>query len=85
MPVLRVKTKGGTYYRGDIYVDLDSLHVKRVQAMVMDITKTTMYGIPVQVGPLTPWMSHIVARQSQWVFRIPSIPFQIWKLDNNAQ
>jgi len=54
MPVLTVKTKGGTYYRGDIYVDLDSLHVKRVQAMVMDITKTTMYGIPVQVAvPVT--------------------------------
>jgi len=54
MPVLRVKTKGGTYFGGDIYIDLDSLHIKRVQAMVMDITKTTMYGIPVQVAvPVT--------------------------------
>jgi len=54
MPVLRVKTKGGTYYNGDIYVDLESLHVKKVHAIVVDITKTTMYGMPVQVAvPVT--------------------------------
>ena len=37
---------------GDIYIDLDSLHVKKVNATVMDISKTTMYGMPVDITVL---------------------------------
>jgi len=49
MPVLKVKTVGGTRYLGDIYIELDSLQVKKVNATVIDITKTTMYGMPVDI------------------------------------
>ena len=48
MPILKVKTVGGTSYSGDIYIDLESLWVKKITATVMDMTKTTMFGIPVE-------------------------------------
>jgi len=47
MPVLQVKTVGATRFSGDIYVDMASLWVKKVTASVVDITQTTMFGIPV--------------------------------------
>lgn len=54
MPILKVKTVGGTRYSGDIYIDLESLWVKKVNATVIDMTKTTMYGIPVEISiPIT--------------------------------
>jgi hypothetical protein len=52
MPLLRIKTTSGTRYSGDIFIDLDSLHVKKVDASVTDISKTTMYGIPVDISVL---------------------------------
>ena len=54
MPILKVKTKGGTRYSGEIYIDLESLWVKKVNATIIDMTKTTMYGIPVEIAiPIT--------------------------------
>lgn len=49
MPILKVKTTSSTRYLGDLYIDLDSLHVKKVDATIIDITKTTMYGMPVDI------------------------------------
>jgi len=54
MPILKVKTVGGTRYSGDIYIDLESLWVKKVNVSIIDMTKTTMYGIPVEISiPIT--------------------------------
>jgi len=54
MPVLQVKTVGATRFSGDIYLDMDSLWVKKVIASVTDITQTTMFGIPVDTTvPIT--------------------------------
>ena len=50
MPVLTIKTNGGTRYGGDLYIDLSSLWVKKAAVTVTDITKTTMYGLPVDVS-----------------------------------
>ena len=52
MPLLKIKTASGTRYMGDIYIDLDSLHVKKVNATVLDISKTTMYRMPVDITVL---------------------------------
>lgn len=52
MPLLRVKTVGGTYYGGDLYIDLASLWVRKATVTVTDITRTTMYGIPVDISVL---------------------------------
>ena len=54
MPILKVKTVGGTRYSGEIYIDLESLNVKKATATIIDMTKTTMYGIPVEIAiPIT--------------------------------
>ena len=54
MPLLKVKTTGGTRFNGDMYIDLESLWVKKVNATIIDMTKTTMYGIPVEISiPVT--------------------------------
>jgi hypothetical protein len=54
MPVLKVKTVGGTRYSGEMYIDLKSLNVKKVKVTIIDMTKTTMYGIPVEIAiPIT--------------------------------
>ena len=57
MPLLKIKTTSGTRYMGDIYIDLDSLHVKKVNATVTDISKTTMYGMPVDITVLVTTLS----------------------------
>jgi len=54
MPLLRIKTVAGTRFWGDIYIDLDEMHVKKVNATVIDISKTSMYGMPVDITiPIT--------------------------------
>ncbi len=47
MPVLKIKVVGGTRFSGDIYIDLASLWVKKVNAIVTDITRAYMFRIPV--------------------------------------
>lgn len=38
---MEVKTVGGTHYWSDIYLDLESKWVKKAEATVVDIVKTT--------------------------------------------
>jgi hypothetical protein len=38
---MEVKTVGGTHYWADIYLDLESKWVKKVEVTVVDIVKTT--------------------------------------------
>ena len=53
-PLIKVKTTGGTQNKAEIYIDLASLWVKKATYMITDITKTTMYGIPVEISvPIT--------------------------------
>lgn len=42
MPLLREKTVGGTYYSGDLEIDLESCWVKKATVSVTDITTTTI-------------------------------------------
>jgi len=54
MTLLRIKTVAGTRFWGDIYIDLDLMHVKKVNATVIDISKTSMYRMPVDITiPIT--------------------------------
>ena len=53
-PLMKVKTVGGTQIRAEIFMDLASLWMKKATYRVTDITKTTLYGIPVQISvPIT--------------------------------
>ncbi len=53
-PLMKVKTIGGTQIRAEIYVDLASFWMKKATYIVTDITKTTLYGIPVEISvPVT--------------------------------
>ena len=51
---MKVKTIGGTQIRAEIYVDLVSFWMKKTTYIVTDITKTTLYDIPVEISvPVT--------------------------------
>ena len=64
MPILKVKTVGGTRFSGDIYIDLESLWVKKITATVIDMTKTTMFGIPVEISiPITSLTIRFVGKE----------------------
>jgi len=52
MPLMTVKTGGGAQMRADIYIDLASLWVKKATYVVTDITKTTLFGIPVEIATI---------------------------------
>ena len=52
MPLMTVKTGGGTQIRADIYIDLASFWVKKATYIVTDITKTTLFGIPVEIATI---------------------------------
>jgi len=53
-PLMKVKTNGGTQIRAEIFIDLASLWMKKATYIVTDITKTTLYGIPVEISvPIT--------------------------------
>jgi hypothetical protein len=52
MPCLRVKSVGTTRYSANLFVDLITGLIRRVEAMVTDVTKTTMCGIPVDVSTI---------------------------------
>lgn len=47
MPVMNLKTIGVSDYHGDIYLDVNSRWVRKVEMVLSEITKTTMWGIPV--------------------------------------
>ena len=52
MPLMTVKSVGGTQIRADIYIDLVSLWVKKTTYIVTDITRTTLFGIPVDISTI---------------------------------
>jgi len=52
MPFLRVKSIGATRYSGNLFVDLKTGWIRRSEVTVVDVTKTTMYGIPVDVSTM---------------------------------
>jgi hypothetical protein len=47
MPLMRLKTNGVSFYRGDIYLDLESKWVRKLEMNLSEITVTSMWGIPV--------------------------------------
>ena len=47
MPIMNLKTTGVSNYHGDIYMDLNSYWVRKVEMVLSEITSTTMWGIPV--------------------------------------
>ena len=47
MPVMNLKTIGNSNYRGDIYLDLESKWVRKLEMILSEITVTSMWGLPV--------------------------------------
>ena len=48
MPVMNLKTVGVSNYQADIYLDLESKWVRKLDMVLFEITTTTMWGIPVE-------------------------------------
>ena len=47
MPVMNLKTVGVSNYQADIYLDLETMWVRKLDMVLFEITTTTMWGIPV--------------------------------------
>jgi hypothetical protein len=48
MPIMNLKTVGVSNYQADIYLDLESKWVRKLDMVLFEITTTTMWGIPVE-------------------------------------
>jgi hypothetical protein len=48
MPVMNLKTVGVSNYQADIYLDLETKWVRKLDMVLFEITSTTMWGIPVE-------------------------------------
>jgi hypothetical protein len=48
MPIMNLKTVGVSNYQADIYLDLESKWVRKLDMVLYEITTTTMWGIPVE-------------------------------------
>lgn len=48
MPIMNLKTTGVSNYQADIYLDLESKWVRKLDMMLFEKTRTTMWGIPVE-------------------------------------
>ena len=48
MPIMNLKTVGVSNYQADIYLDLESKWVRKLKMVLFEITKTKMWGIPVE-------------------------------------
>jgi hypothetical protein len=48
MPIMNLKTVGVSNYQADIYLDLESKWVRKLDMVLFEITSTTMWGIPVE-------------------------------------
>lgn len=48
MPIMNLKTVGVSNYQADIYLDQESRWVRKLDKVLFEITKTTMWGIPVE-------------------------------------
>ena len=47
MPIMNLKTVGTSHYRADIYLDLASKWVRKLEMTLSEITVTSMWGVPV--------------------------------------
>jgi hypothetical protein len=57
MPIMNLKTVGVSNYQADIYMDLETKWVRRLDMVLFEITSTTMWGIPVEKSiPVTKLM-----------------------------
>ena len=52
MPGLRVKSIGSTRVSATLFLDLKTGWIRHAEATVTDVTKTTMYGIPVELSTI---------------------------------
>lgn len=52
MPTLSVKTIGSTRIVATMFLDLETGWIRKAEATITDITKTTMYGIPVETSSI---------------------------------
>ena len=48
MPIMNLKTTGVSNYQADIYLDLETKWVRKLDMVLFEITRTTMWGIPVE-------------------------------------
>jgi hypothetical protein len=48
MPIMKFKTVGVSNYQADIYMDLESKWVRKLELVLFEKTTTTMWGIPVE-------------------------------------
>jgi hypothetical protein len=48
MPIMNLKTTGVSNYQADIYLDLESKLVRKLDMVLFEKTRTTMWGIPVE-------------------------------------
>ena len=48
MPIMNLKTTGVPNYQGDIYLDLNTFWVRKLEMILSETTRTTMWGIPVE-------------------------------------
>jgi hypothetical protein len=48
MPIMNLKTVGVSNYQANIYLDLESKWVRKLDMVLFEITSTTMWGIPVE-------------------------------------
>jgi hypothetical protein len=48
MPIMNLKTVGVSNYQAEIYLDLESRWVRKLDMALFEITSTTMWGIPVE-------------------------------------
>lgn len=48
MPIMNLKTVGVSNYQADIYLDLETKWVRKLDMVLFEITNTTMWGIPVE-------------------------------------
>ena len=61
MPVMNLKTVGVSNYQADIYLDLETRWVRKLDMVLFEITTTTMWGIPVEKSiPVTKLMIRAV-------------------------
>ena len=44
---MKLKTIGASFYRGDIYLDLETRWVKKLMMTLSEVTVTSMWGIPI--------------------------------------
>ena len=64
MPIMNLKTVGVSNYQADIYLDLESKWVRKLDMVLFEITTTSMWGIPVEKSiPVTKLTIRVMAEE----------------------